>query len=299
MAGAGDVGPAADDPFTIVLGVAQDAGFPQAGCEKDCCREAWLDPSLRRYAVSLGIVDPSTRQMWMLDCSPDFKFQLRDLQRSVDPPLTKPLDGILLTHAHIGHYTGLVHIGREVIGADGVKLHVMPRMEKFLRTNGPWDQLVSSNNVDLQPLRSGTPVSLNERIQVMPFAVPHRDEYSETVGFRVSGPTRSVVYLPDIDKWSKWKTPIESVVADCDVAYLDGSFFGDGEIPGRNMSQIPHPFISESLERFGKLPENERGRVRFIHLNHTNPALQKESAERRLVTDAGMRIAEQGERVVL
>lgn len=289
----------AELPFTLVLGIAQDAGFPQAGCQKDCCKAAWKDPALRRFATSLAIVDPVTRQTWMLDCSPDFKFQLRDLQQSLQPPVTAPLDGILLTHAHIGHYSGLVHLGREVIGAKAIKLYCMPRMAKFLGSNGPWDQLVKLKNVELQPLADGATIALNERISVTPFAVPHRDEYSETVGFRVSGPTKSVVYLPDIDKWSKWTTSIEDMIADCDAAYLDGTFFGNGEIPGRDMSQIPHPFISESLQRFSKLPAEQRQRIKFIHLNHTNPALRKDSAERRLIAETGMQVAEQGERLSL
>lgn len=295
----------ADDPdqvpFVRVLGIAQDAGFPQAGCQKECCQEAWQNPSLRRHATSLAVCDPVSGHCWILDCTPDLKDQLRMLQplRMSGHPSNRPgfqLRGIFLTHAHIGHYAGLIHFGREVMGASDVHVYAMPRMQRFLTTNGPWDQLVSLNNIQLQPLVADQPVVLNKRISITPILVPHRDEYSETVGFVVAGPNRKVLYIPDIDKWSRWERNIEQLVRTVDVAYLDGTFFGNGEIPGRDLSQIPHPFIQESLQRFGKVPAGVRKRVRFIHLNHTNPALKTKSAARRIISEAGCKVAEQGER---
>ena len=65
------------------------------------------------------------------------------------------------------------------------------------------------------------------------------------------------------------------------------------------MADIPHPFIVESLRRFAPLPEKEREKVRFIHLNHTNPALDRRSAAASAVIDAGHDIARLGERVGL
>lgn len=293
-------------PFVYVLGTAQDAGYPQAGCRKDCCADAWEDPSLKRYATSLAVCDPTSNQAWLLDCSPDFKYQLRmveqlGLDSQVADTLSEPmqLSGIFLTHAHIGHYSGLIHLGREVMGTSEVSVYTMPRMKKFLTSNGPWDQLISLNNIKLQPLQADGAVKLNDRLSVTPILVPHRDEYSETVGFIVQGPNKRVLFIPDIDKWSRWDRKIEDIVKDVDVAYLDGTFFGNGEIPGRDLSQIPHPFIQESLQRFGSLPVQIRQRVRFIHLNHTNPALKAHSAARRIISEAECNVAEQGEQTKL
>ena len=125
--------------------------------------------------------------------------------------------------------------------------------------------------------------------------VPHRDEYSETVGFRIRGPSRTIIYLPDIDKWERWELAIEDLMADADVAYLDGTFFAAEELPGRDMSEIPHPFIVESISRFKSLPAKERNKVRFIHANHTNPIDPKSDASA-AVTAAGHHVAKQGER---
>jgi len=209
------------------------------------------------------------------------------------------LNGIFLTHAHIGHYAGLIHLGREVMGTRDIEVGAMPRMVEFLRNNGPWDQLVRLGNIDLVPLEDGKTLALNERLSITPLLVPHRDEYTETVGYRISGPNRSVLYIPDIDKWERWKVKIESMIAGVDVALLDGTFHSGGELPGRNMAEVPHPFIVESMRRFELLSTTEKAKVHFIHLNHTNPALQPESEARRDVERAGYHIAEQGQRIPL
>lgn len=284
-------------PYVTVLGIAQDAGFPQAGCRKECCRAAWGDHSLRRYATCLAIVDPQHGQRWLIDCTPDFREQLRVLDRDSPTDKSPGLNGILLTHAHIGHYAGLIHLGREVIGSNGVPVHAMPRMRRFLENNGPWDQLVRLNQIDIRELTAARPVKLNQRIEVTPFLVPHRDEYSETVGFSIQGPSRKVIYIPDIDKWKRWDIRIEDIVADADIAYLDGTFFANGELPGRDMSGIPHPFVVESISRFRTLSAKDRDKVRFIHANHTNPILDPSSAATRIVEAAGHHVAEQGERL--
>jgi len=293
-----------DSPFLVVLGVAQDAGYPQAGCLKDCCQAARSNPKLRRFATSFGIVDPKSRQRWMIECTPNFPGQLSLLDeeapvrtaRGVSAP---GLDGILLTHAHIGHYAGLIHLGREVIGAKKTNVFAMPRMASFLRNNGPWGQLVRLEQIVLQSLAADRSRPLNSRIGVTPILVPHRDEYSETVGFLVKGPSRSALVLPDIDKWGRWRTRIEDVLAQVDVAYLDGTFFANGELPGRDMSKIPHPFISESMRRFAPLADEERAKVRFIHFNHTNPALQSDSNAADTIRRRGHQVAVQGERFSL
>jgi pyrroloquinoline quinone biosynthesis protein B len=280
--------PPATTPFTTVLGIAQDGGYPQAGCNRPDCIAAWRNPKLRQRVASLAIVDPQSHQRWIIDATPDFGSQLRTLDevapRGEGAPL---LDGILLTHAHIGHYLGLAQLGREVLGAHSVRVYAMPRMREFLTHNGPWDQLVTLQNIEITPIEDGVEVALNERIHVTPIRVPHRDEYSETVGFIVRGPSRSVLWLPDIDKWERWSTPLESVLARVDVAYIDGTFYDASELPGRDLHEIPHPLMTETLSRLAASPM--LARVRFIHLNQSNPLLRRNRP--------GVVVAKDGERV--
>ena len=275
-------------PYTFVLGIAQDGGIPQAGCRKSCCTSG-----RHERVASLGVVDPATHRWWLIDATPDFPSQLAAM--ATEAPACS-LAGIFLTHAHIGHYTGLMHLGREVMGAHSVPVWAMPRMREFLATNGPWGQLVALGNITLRPLAADSAIALGESLRVTPFRVPHRDEYSETVGFRIAGPRGSVVWLPDIDKWDRWDRRIEDVIAGASVAYLDGTFFDAAELPGRDMREIPHPFIVESLSRFASLSTSERTRIRFIHLNHTNRAGIAGTAERKRVDAAGCHVAHAGER---
>jgi pyrroloquinoline quinone biosynthesis protein B len=284
-------GAAAPRPYTMVLGIAQDGGIPQAGCRKSCCTSG-----RHERVASLGVVDPASHRWWLIDATPDFPSQLAAM--AAEAPACS-LAGIFLTHAHIGHYTGLMHLGREAMGTHGMPVWAMLRMRDFLTANGPWGQLVTLANIELRPLAADSTIALGDSLRVTPFRVPHRDEYSETVGFRIDGPRGAVVYLPDIDKWERWDRRIEDVVAGASAAYLDGTFFDAAELPGRDMSEIPHPLIVESLSRFATLPAAERKHIQFIHLNHTNRAGIAGTAERKRVEAAGCGVATAGERTAL
>ncbi len=292
--------PAAGGPFVVVLGIAQDAGYPQAGCRGPCCAPAWADPARRRHAACIGVVDPASGARWLVDATPDFRAQLRMLDDAAPPTGVPGLDGILLTHAHLGHYTGLLHLGREAIGARRVPVYAMPRLAAFLGANQPWADLVAHGHVDLRPLEEHRPVPLAPGVTAAPVRVPHRDEHSETVGFRLTGPRRSVLYLPDIDGWEAWDAwgmSIEAVLAGVDVALVDGTFWGPGELGGRRISDVPHPLISSTLERLAPSTPAIRSRVRFIHLNHTNPLLAGEPEVLRRLAAAGCGVARESERI--
>ncbi len=276
----------------IVLGITQDAGYPQANCQKDCCTTQWSDKTQRKMVSCLGIKDHISKTTWMFDATPDFKDQLQLLMRHREEPYE--IGGIFLTHAHMGHYTGLMHLGFEAMGADSIKVYTMPRMNNYLKTNGPWSQLVTLGNIDLHLMSDAGTVDLAEgRIKVTPFLVPHRDEYSETVGYKIETSSKSVLFIPDIDKWSKWDQQIAQLITEVDLAFLDGSFYRNGEIWGRDMSQIPHPFIVESMSLLDTLSIADKAKVHFIHLNHTNPLLNHQSEEYENFKETGFRLAEE------
>ena len=279
-------------PYLYVLGVAQDAGLPQTGCYKPHCMPAWRDPTLRRGAVSLGLIDPGAGKKYLFEATPDFPKQLYELETKA-PTAQYELAGIFLTHAHIGHYTGLMFLGQEAMGASNVPVYAMPKMTNYLQSNGPWSQLVNYRNISLLPLQADKTESLGA-LEITPFLVPHRDEYSETVGYRIDGPNRSAIFIPDIDKWSKWQTDLSDVIKTVDYALIDASFYADGELPGRDMSKIPHPFVVESMKLLEKLADEERDKVWFIHMNHTNPLLDADSEETREVLSRGFHVAVEG-----
>ena len=245
----------------VVLGTLQDGGSPHMGCVKDCC--ATERPN--DYVVSLGVIDESKHLLF--DASPDIVEQTNYLQ-SISP--AKELE-IFLTHAHMGHYAGLIHLGKESANTNQIPVYAMPRMVQFLQNNGPWSQLIDLENISIQPIQNKTPVFVSPRLKVTPLVVPHRDEFSETVGYLIVGQSKRALYVPDIDKWDLWDIDINTLVTQLDYAFIDATFFEDGEIP-RPMSEVPHPFVEESITRFKSLAIEEKNKIYFIHLNHTNPA---------------------------
>ena len=289
---------AAQDVFIEVLGIAQDAGYPQINCYQPHCMRAWQDPELRRDASSIAVVDRPNKAKYVFDATPDLREQLYALHQ-VAPDGEYNLGGVFLTHAHMGHYTGLMHFGREATSTHDMPVYAMPRFYDFLASNGPWDQLVRLENIRLVELTDGAPVRLANQLAVTPFLVPHRDEYSETVGFRIDGPNKSAVFIPDIDKWAMWDVDIRELVKTVDYALVDATFFRDGELGGRDMSKIRHPFVSETMDLLDALSDEEKARVVFIHMNHTNPLLIEGSAEQQEVERRGFRFAVEGMRLEL
>jgi pyrroloquinoline quinone biosynthesis protein B len=281
--------------FITVLGIAQDGGYPQAGCTAEHCLRHWRGEEKKRQVVSLGLTDQASGQNWLFEATPDFTAQLQQLQQASG---SSNLSGIFLTHAHMGHYAGLLQLGREAMGAQGMPVYVMPKMKEFLETNAPWSQLVSLGNIKLILMEEDKPIQLASNLRVTPLKVPHRDEFSETVGFRIETAEKSLLFIPDIDKWPLWDRDIRTEVARVDVALLDATFYQEGELPNRNMSEIPHPFVSETISLFSLLSEREKRKVKFIHFNHTNPLIF-EGPEREQVKKLGYAVATEGERIEL
>ncbi len=273
----------------IVLGTVQDAGSPQIACTKKCCTDLKGEDK-KRMVSCLGILDPLNGKRYLLDATPDLVAQneiLNEITLSSGLP-----DGLFLTHGHIGHYTGLMYLGKESINSEKTPVYAMPRMSEFLRLNGPWSQLVNNGNIDLIRLKNRDTVILSEELKIIPFLVPHRDEYSETVGYKIMGPKKNVLFIPDIDKWNKWELDILEELSSVDLAFIDGTFFDGEEINNRDIAEIPHPFIIESMELFDELSQEEKNKVNFIHLNHTNPALNSKSSAYSSIRSKGYHIAE-------
>jgi pyrroloquinoline quinone biosynthesis protein B len=285
----------------VILGIGQDGGAPQIGNPND---PAWADPSLKLWAASGALVDHRYSNRYLFEATPDLREQMNlldSMSEGGNAPLG--LSGVFLTHAHIGHYTGLMFAGHESIGTRGLKVFPLPRMQNYLENNGPWEQLVNYKNIELISIKSKEPVVFNNDLSVTAHLVPHRDEYSETAGYVVKGPSKSILFLPDIDDWDRWETEfntrIEDMISQVDVAYLDATFFDNNELQGRDMSKIPHPRVVSSMARFKKLSHTEQEKIRFFHINHSNKIRYSSSKEYNLIQLNGFKIAQRGERICL
>lgn len=286
-----------DSAYLYILGVAQDAGYPQAGCYQPHCMPGWENKTLQRGATSIALIDPVAKSKLLFEATPNLPQQLYNLEQEA-PSSKYTFGGVFLTHAHIGHYAGLMFFGHEAMGSNNIPVYAMPKMAEYLAKNGPWSQLVDYGNISLRDLQHNQALDVNG-ITITPFLVPHRDEFSETVGYLIEGPSKTAVFIPDINKWSVWDTDIAELITQVDYALLDATFFDDGELPGRDMSKVPHPLVTETMQRLGALSTEQRGKVWFIHMNHTNPLLDADSQASKRVRAAGFNITSEGIRLEL
>jgi pyrroloquinoline quinone biosynthesis protein B len=254
--------------------------------------------------ASLGVVLPASRKVFLIDATPDVRAQLHRLLPLQDFPPGRvdrdPLSGIFLTHAHMGHYLGLAHFGFEAVHTQGLPTYVTPRMAAFLQENGPWSQLVTKGNLAIEEIDPGpggtfgVPVELGEGVRVAALQVPHRDEYSDTVAFLIEGPQTRYLYVPDTDTWDTWPRELTEVLAEVDVALLDGTFYSLDELPGRDISQVRHPLVTGTVDLLAPAVESGRLAVYFTHFNHTNPLVEPEGPARRQVEERGFGVLDDG-----
>ena len=274
-----------------ILGVVQDGGLPHLGSNKLCCENI----EQKRYVTSIMLVNNENNKSYLFDASPDINEQLNFMGDRIK----KDLKGVFLTHAHIGHYTGLMYFGREALNSKLINVYAMPRMKKFLEQNGPWSQLVSLENISINEINSNSKISVDPNVTIQPIEVPHRAEFSETVGYKIYGPNKTVLFIPDIDKWYLWEKSIIDQIKQVDYALIDATFYDSEEVNYRDLSEIPHPFVVESMELFDSTSDEEKKKIFFIHLNHTNPLLDKDSDQYKFVKDKGYNVAEEGMKLKL
>ena len=277
--------------YIKILGVVQDGGLPHLGSNKLCCENI----EQKKYVTSIILINDENNESFLFDASPDINEQLNFMGDRIK----KDLKGVFLTHAHIGHYTGLMYFGREALNSKSINVYAMPRMKKFLEQNGPWSQLVSLQNISITEISNNSKLSIDPNIIIQPIEVPHRAEFSETVGYKIYGPNKTVLFIPDIDKWYLWEKSIIDEIKQVDYALIDATFYDSGEVNYRDISEIPHPFVVESMKLFDSINYEEKNKIFFIHLNHTNPLLDKDSIQYKFVKAKGYNIAEEGMKLKL
>ena len=258
-----------------VLGTVQDGGFPHLGCRKECCKKAWKNNDFKKHPSSISIIDEDSKKYWIFDVSPDIKYQLQMLDK-----YDCQLAGVFVTHAHYGHYSGLLEFGLEVGNQKKIPVYVMPQMYDFLYNNFPFKFLHKNQHIELIQINNKISL-LDNKLIIDSFLVPHRNEFSETVGFKIRSQEKSIIYLPDIDNFDNSYFNIVDLIKKNDVIFLDGTFYNKKEINNRDISKIPHPFIEDTMKLLKNLSDNDKKKINFIHFNHTNPVLQNGSIEQK------------------
>jgi len=282
--------------YIYILGNTQDAGLPHIGCQHPFCEDNF-NVYEEHYTTSIAVVNSDLKKYILFEATPDITFQLNNLKKNIFKEFLLP-ESIYITHAHIGHYTGLMYFGREALGAKDLMVKVLPRMSNFLQNNGPWSQLVDINNIKIKEINFGLSTNELNNINVTPIQVPHRDEYSETAGYIIKGKNKKALFIPDIDKWEKWDRDLSQLAKEFDFLLIDATFYDSKEI-NRDISEIPHPLVTETIDLLNRLDIENRNKVYFIHMNHTNMMLDPNSELSKLVTSKGFNIARLGQKLYL
>ena len=212
-----------------VLGIAQDGGHPQPGCLRSCCANI-TEP---HYPVSLGIRSSEGTNL------------LIEATRHLGDQFTiwgqTKVDQLLLTHAHLGHVDGLGLFGREAIAARGIELHVSDDMYHLIDRTPQWNLMIQQGVFNLQTFTAGDVVFSQGELSIEAVRIPHRAELSDMHAFIIRGKSKSLLFLTDHDTWKETLavhncSTIRELLRklNVDIAFIDGTFWSEDELAGRN-----------------------------------------------------------------
>lgn len=270
-------------PSILVLGSGQDGGSPQLG------NRLGVGPD--RTASCVSVISPNGSVV-LLDASPDIRTQGRRLLAWDLYPSGRQrfVDAVAITHGHMGHYAGLLHFGKEAMSESGLPLVATASFLRFISGNEPWRALVAGGQ--LRPAPLDPEISIDTSLSIAGIPVPHRSEYTDTVALSVRVDDRPyLLYLPDIDAWEPWPDA-ESTIAQHEIAILDATFSSPDELPGREMAEIAHPLVPDTIDRFSHLTDTTR--IVLSHINHTNELSDPTSAIAERAMTSGFTIARDG-----
>jgi pyrroloquinoline quinone biosynthesis protein B len=279
-----------------ILGIAQDAGIPQAGCSCERCLNAHENPELKRYPVSIGIqgVDGSKH---LIEVTKNLSEQLRTWSKNkIEGNIFIP-DSVTITHLHLGHIEGIGQFGKPVMGIKNLPIYLSQKNNDSIQERNDIKLMIKEENIKLISENNFRPMNdCGFTLELIP--IPHRSELGDTSAILIKGPKKNLLFLPDQDSWSETldSFSVKSIRAlltslRVDIALVDGTFWNLNELPGRDLSKIPHPTIEESIRRLGIKKINDPD-IFFIHLNHSNPVNDHDSEERNLVESYGWSICE-------
>ena len=276
-----------------VLGISQDGGHPQPGCLRSCCANI-TEP---HYPVSLGIRSSEGTNL------------LIEATRHLGDQFTiwgqTKVDHLLLTHAHLGHVDGLGLFGREAIAARGIELHVSDDMYHLIDRTPQWNLMIQQGVFNLQTFTAGDVVFSQGELSIEAVRIPHRAELSDMHAFIIRGKSKSLLFLTDHDTWKETLavhncSTIRELLGklNVDIAFIDGTFWSEDELAGRNQETVPHPPVLQTLKMLGEKKQGDP-EIIFTHLNHTNPLYNRDSEQYAEVKRLGWSVAHQGQRFTL
>lgn len=259
-----------------VLGNTQDGGVPHLECSCDLCSKARENPEEAKHNASIMVKDSDEEDSfrYLIDATPDVRYQITG----------EYLDGVFISHGHLGHITGLLQFGEEGCNKTDLPLYVSDKTENYIRKNDPFRLLIDKGNVEIMNFNDEDEVDIRGGC-IEAFEAKHNRVNTDTLSFMIHGEEKTLFYIADIHEWTE-KTL--NLMQKADIAIVDGTFWNEEEI--ERYEEVPHPVMKETMH----LAEGWDTDIYFTHLNHTNPALREDTDERQEIQERGFGVVEEG-----
>lgn len=292
-----------------LLGSAAGGGVPQWNCACSICDLCRNYPEQVQPRLQLQAAFSCNSDSWFLiNASPDLRFQIEG-NRSLHPSpraskRNTPIKGILLTSADLDSVLGVLllrefqpltiyatSLVREILESNSFFI-MLTRVESQLT----WVEITPDVTFSLEDGLLCTPISLSDSLPYYVRQGSNRDFGLANIGLIIeSGPMR-IAYTPSVPEITdKLKTVYDS----CEIIFVDGTFWSNSELRqihddtplARSIGHVP---MSGEDGTIALLANTKCRNKIFIHINNTNPVLNRKSAEYETAREAGWQIGYDG-----
>jgi len=305
----------------VVLGAAAGGGVPQWNCGCPVCRASRTEhPDLQSTQASIAI-SADGDHWYLINASPDLRQQLiatPQLHPKAGKLRHSPISGVILTNGEIDAVAGLLSM-RE---GWPFTVYAHAKVLSILKTNSIFNVL-NERDVKRQPIEvdatfepalpDGSPAG----IEILPFAVPGKgawylegkvhpggnDGAGDTLGLRI-GDKATGKYFYFLAACARVTDDIKSRLAGASLIFFDGTVWRDDELIVAGLSDktgqgMGHIAMSGDRGAIESLAGLDIDRKMFLHINNSNPALLRDSAERKVAEHAGWQIPADGTEITL
>jgi pyrroloquinoline quinone biosynthesis protein B len=305
----------------VVLGAAAGGGVPQWNCGCPVCRASRSEhPELQSTQASIA-VSADGDHWFLINASPDLRQQLiatPQLHPHAGQLRHSPIAGVILTNGEIDAVTGLLSM-RE---GSPFAIYAHERVLAILKSNSIFNVL-SEKNVRRQPIELDNsfeptlPDGTACGIEITPFAAPGKSAWylegsahpagndgdGDTLGLRIRDKTTGK-YFYFLAACARVTDDLKSRLAGAPLIFFDGTVWRDDELIAAGLGAktgqgMGHIAMSGDQGAIAALADLAIDRKIFLHINNSNPALLRDSTERKMAERAGWQIAADGMEITL
>ncbi len=270
------------------------------------------DERVSRRTQSSIAASADSRHWVIVNASPDLRQQIQstpELQPDRDgPKRNSPIRAVILTNGDIDHITGLLTLRER----QPFRIYATPRVLSILKANSVFGVL-ASDVVERVELPLNAPIEIADTgVIVEAFPVPGKialyledaskgasfgTEVGDTIGLKIeTSGSGTTFYIPGCAKVDE---DVLRRVHGTGCLLFDGTVFNDTELldlgviekTGQRMGHVSIAGDDGSLHAFDSAAIK---RKIYIHINTTNPILERGSREEAIVSEAGWEVSFDG-----